>query len=58
MVKGTNLGLLPEDHPIFSMPLYIGTVKTLSDFMRDLKRNTDKDTRKTPPEVESEDENE
>jgi len=47
MAKGINLGLLPKDHPIFSMPLYIGTVKRLSDFERDLKKNTEENTRET-----------
>lgn len=41
MAKGTYIGSLPEDDPLFSRPLWIGSVIRCGQFAKSSQKNTD-----------------
>lgn len=56
MAKGIIHGLATEDHPMFSMPLYISTVKRLSELAANTQQNPDGETQETASEMNGESE--
>lgn len=53
MAKGTYIGSLPEDHPIFSRPLWIGSVMMSGQFAKSSQKNTDGETQETSQQTDT-----
>lgn len=53
MAKIISIGSLPEDHPLFSQPLSIGTVIRCGQFSERSQKNTDGETQETSQQTDT-----